>query len=89
MHGGTTHGPKRRFSEHYGSFRELGSHVYDLMEQNDMWNDRARKAGRERARKLAAAADAQRARESRDRVNEYNERWKAANSTQILVSRDI
>jgi len=72
-----------------GSFRELDSRVYDMMEENDLWNDRARAAGRERGRKLKEAAERQRARESQDRVNEYNERWKAANSTQILVSRSI
>jgi len=72
-----------------GSFRELDSHVYDMMEKNDLWNDRARKAGRDRSRKLKEAMERQKARESQDRVNEYNERWKAANSTQILVSRSI
>lgn len=72
-----------------GSFRELGSHVYEMMEENDLWNDRARAAGRERARKMKEATERQRARESQDRVDNFNERWKAANSTQILVSRDI
>lgn len=72
-----------------GEFRELGAHVYDLMEENDMWNDRARRSGRERSRKLAAAAERQRARESQARVDDYNERWHSANSTQISVSKAI
>lgn len=72
-----------------GEFRELGSHVYEMMEENDMWNDRNRRAGRERARKMKEAADRQRARESQDRVDNFNERWKSANSTQISVSRNI
>jgi hypothetical protein len=72
-----------------GSFRDLGSHVYDLMEKEDMWNDRARKAGRERGRLFKEAAERQRERESQARVEEYNERWKSANSSQILVSKSI
>lgn len=72
-----------------GSFRELGSHVYDMMEENDLWNDRARRSGRERARKMQEAAARQRDRESRERVDEFNARWKSANNTSILVSKSI
>jgi hypothetical protein len=72
-----------------GSFRELGSHVFEMIEQNDMWNDRARRAGRERSRKLKEAADRTREREARARIDEFNERWASANRTQILVSRDV
>jgi hypothetical protein len=72
-----------------GSFRELGSHVFEMIEQNDLWNDRARKAGRERGRKLREAAARTRERESQERVDNFNERWKSANSASISVSRDI
>lgn len=72
-----------------GSFRELGSHVFTMLEENDMWNDRAVRASRNRQQRLREASERQRQRESEDRAAHFNERWKSANRTQIHVKRSI
>lgn len=72
-----------------GEYREPGSWIFPYLEEQDMWNDRAIRASRNRQQRIREAAERQRARESQDRVNEYNDRWKHANSTQILVTRNV
>jgi len=72
-----------------GEYREPGSWMYPYLEEQDMWNDRARRASRNRQERIREAAARERERESQDRIADYNERWKSANSTQILVKRSI
>jgi len=72
-----------------GEYREPGSWMFPFLEEQDMWNDRARRASRNRQERIRDAGARERERESQERVAEYNERWKSANSTQILVKRSI
>lgn len=72
-----------------GERREPGSWMFTYLEEQDMWNDRARRASRNRSERIRDAAARQREQESQERVADYNERWKSANSTQILVKRSI
>lgn len=72
-----------------GSYKEPDSSVFEMIERNDMWNDRAVRASRNRQRRLRDAADRQRQRDSEERVGNFNERWASANRTQILVKRSI
>lgn len=72
-----------------GAYREPDSAVFEMVERNDLWNDRAQRANRERRRKLKEAAERQRARESRERVDHFNERWASANRTSILVTKNV
>lgn len=72
-----------------GEYREPGSWVFEFMERNDMWNDRAIRASRNRQQRIREAAERQKDRERQERVDHYNERWASANRTQILVKRSI
>ena len=72
-----------------GEYREPGSWIFPYLQEQDMWNDRARHAGRERQRKLNEARDRQSAREAADRAQEFNERWKSANSLSILFPKGL
>lgn len=72
-----------------GEFRDLDDGILTLAAESDSWNDRVR---RDIAKQKADALKAQKAdqlRERMDRAHEFDERWKSANSTQILVSRSI
>jgi hypothetical protein len=72
-----------------GSYREPGSWMFPFLEEQDMWNDRARRASRNRSERVRAAEERERQRESEERVGEFNERWKSVNSTSISVKRQI
>ena len=72
-----------------GEFREPGSWVFDELAEEDMWNDRARREGRERARRMREAGERQRTREARERAEHFNERWKSASNVSISVPRSI
>jgi hypothetical protein len=72
-----------------GSYREPGSWMFPFLEEQDMWNDRARRASRNRSERVRAAEERERQRESEDRVADFNERWKSVNSTSISVKRQI
>lgn len=72
-----------------GEYREPGSWIFPYLEEQDMWNDRARRASRKRQEAIRAATERQRERERQDRVDEFNERWASANRTSIRVSRAI
>lgn len=72
-----------------GEFRELDDGILVLAAESDSWNDRVRRDIAEQKRKAAAAAEAERLRERMDRAHEFDERWKNANSTQILVPRSV
>jgi hypothetical protein len=72
-----------------GSYRDPGSWIYPYLEEQDMWNDRARKASRNRQERLRDAENRDRDRERSARVEEFNERWASANRTSVQVTRDI
>lgn len=72
-----------------GSPRDPGSWMYEHLAREDMWSNRSRKEARERNRKLMEARQREEQREAQDRAAEFDERWKNANSTQILVPRSI
>lgn len=72
-----------------GEFRELDDGIFVVAAESDSWNDRVRRDIAEQNRKAAASAAADRLRERMDRAHNFDERWKSANSTQILVSRSI
>lgn len=72
-----------------GEWRDLDSSVYDLAAEDDLWNDRRTHERRKLARKAREARERQVAQERADRAREFDERWKAANTTSILVSKDI
>lgn len=72
-----------------GEYREPGSWIYPYLEEQDMWNDRARRASRARQEHIRKAEERQRALDSQARVDEFNERWASVNRTSISVSKDI
>ena len=72
-----------------GEWRDLDSSVFDLVAQDDLWNDRVQREQRRKARKALEARDRQRQRESQDRAREIDARIKSANSTSILIPRSI
>lgn len=72
-----------------GSPREPGSWMFEMMAREDMWSNRSRREVAERNRKLMEAREREERREAQDRAGEFDERWKSANSTQILVPRSV
>ena len=72
-----------------GEWRDLDSGIFEQLAREDMWNDRALREQRQKARRAAAARDRQRERERQDRVAEINARLHSLDSTQILVPRSV
>lgn len=72
-----------------GEYREPGSWIFPFMEEQDMWNDRAMRASRNRAERLRAAEARHRDFEARQRADQFNERLASANRTSILVTKNI
>lgn len=72
-----------------GAWRDLDSSIFDLVAEDDLWNDRVQREKRAKARKALEAKQRQREREAMDRAREFDERWKAANSVQILVPKGV
>lgn len=72
-----------------GEYREPDSSLFDLVAEDDLWNDRAQREQRRRARKALEARQRDRERESRDRAREIDERIHSIESTSILVPRSI
>lgn len=72
-----------------GNPREPGSWMFDWLNEQDLWNERAVRANKERQRRLTAAREKEREREREQRIAEADERWKRANSTQISVPRAV
>lgn len=72
-----------------GSWRDLDSSVFDLVAEDDLWNDRAQREQRQKARRALEARQRERDREALDRAREFDERWKAANSVSILVPKGV
>lgn len=72
-----------------GSPREPGSWMYEHLAKEDMWSNRSRRVAAERNRKLMEARQREEQREAMDRAGDFDERWKQANRTQILVPRSV
>jgi len=68
-----------------GEFMEPDSSVFSLVEKSDMWNTRALRVRQKKELDAARSKQRDREREAEDRVDELAERWKQANSDQILV----
>lgn len=69
-----------------GEFREPGSWMYEWMESQDLWNDRAQKENRRRQKDIIAARDREKSRERQDRIDELNERWHSANHVSLSMT---
>lgn len=72
-----------------GEWRDLDSSIFDLVAEDDLWNDRLQREQRRKARKALEARARDRQRESQDRAREIDERVKSLNSTSILIPRSI
>lgn len=72
-----------------GEWRDLDDGILTLAAESDSWNERVQRDVAEMRRKRAAAKQAELLRARMDRAHEFDERWKSANSTQILVSRSV
>lgn len=68
-----------------GSYREPGDWVFEHLQHEDLWNDRATKAKRKRDRDLEAARKRQKDRDSLARAREYDERVSHALNGRISV----
>lgn len=68
-----------------GEYREPGSWIYEHIAKEDMWNDRTKKMTKERNRKIHNARERELDREALDRAGDFDERYKNANSTQVLL----
>lgn len=72
-----------------GTWRDLDSYVFELVAEDDMWNDSLQRDKRRAQHRAQEAQQRQRDREAADRVAEFNDRLKHATNTQILVPRSI
>lgn len=72
-----------------GEPRDPGSWMYEELARDDFWSNRSRAVARERNRKLMEAREREEQREAQDRAGDFDERWKNANTTQILVPRSV
>jgi hypothetical protein len=68
-----------------GSYREPGSWVFDFVMESDLYNDRARKAHRERQKRAVEARERRKALEAEQRIYEMADRVRFRDHTQILV----
>jgi hypothetical protein len=68
-----------------GEFVEPGSNVFDMLERSDMWSERAMKIRQKKELDAARSKERAREKEREDRIYEFKERWKQANSDQILI----
>jgi hypothetical protein len=68
-----------------GEPRDPGSWMYEELMRDDFWSNRSKRVAKERNEKLAAARKRELDREAMDRAGDYDERYKNANTTQILV----
>lgn len=72
-----------------GSYREPGSWIYDYVMESDLYNDRARKAHRERQKRADEARERRKEREAQDRIEHYKDRIGSLNRTSIHIKRSI
>lgn len=72
-----------------GEWRDLDSSIFDMVAEEDLWNDRTQRDKREKARKADEARIRQRQREAMDRAREFDERLKSALNTSISVPKAV
>lgn len=72
-----------------GEWRDLDSSVFDLVAEDDLWNDRAQREIRQKQRRAHDARVTQRQREANDRAREFDERLRSAINGSISVPRSI
>jgi hypothetical protein len=72
-----------------GEWRDLDSSVFELVAEDDLWNDRLQREQRQKARRAEEARQRQIIRERQARAAEFDERLKHATSTQILVPKSV
>lgn len=72
-----------------GPYAEPSSAIFEMVQMDDLWNDRARKAHRKRMKEAEKARERRLDRERQDRIENFNERLRSRNGTQILVRRSI
>lgn len=72
-----------------GEWRDLGDGILVVAAESDTWDERVKRDIAEEKRKARVSAENDRLRARMDRAHEFDERWKSANSSQILVSRSI
>lgn len=72
-----------------GEYREPGSWIYEHLQHEDLWNDRAQKARAKRREEFRAAEKRARDREQQARADEYTDRYNHALNARISVPRSI
>lgn len=72
-----------------GSWRDLDSSVFQLVQEADLWNDRTQREIRRNQERAEAARKRDNQRRGQDRAAEFDDRWKHATNVQISVPRDI
>lgn len=72
-----------------GEWRDLDSSVFDLVAEDDLWNDRSQREQRQKARRADEASKRQRDREAQDRAREFDERAYHAQNVSVLIPKAI
>lgn len=72
-----------------GEWRDLDSSIFDLVAQDDLWNDRSQREQRQKARRAEDARQRQIIRERQDRAREFDERLKSRLNTSISVPKAV
>jgi hypothetical protein len=72
-----------------GEWRDLDSSVFDLVAEEDLWNDRTQREMRQKARRAEEARQRQKQREAQDRAREFDERLYHATHVSVRVPKTI
>lgn len=72
-----------------GEWRDLDSSVFDLVAEDDLWNDRTQRERRQRARRAEEARRRQRQRDAEARAREFDERWHSATHVAVSVPKAV
>jgi hypothetical protein len=72
-----------------GDYREPGAWVFEHIQMEDLWNDRAMKAKKKRNIELEAARKREKDREALDRAREYDTRLAHATNARISVPASV
>lgn len=72
-----------------GEWRDLDSSIFDLVAEDDLWNDRSQREQRQKARRAEAARRRQRDREAMDRAREFDERLWHAMNVSVSIPRSV
>lgn len=72
-----------------GEWRDLDSSIFDIVAEDDLWNDRTQRERRQRQRRADEARQRQRRREAQDRIDEFNARWHSATHVAVSVPKAV